>query len=72
MIAAGIAVGPYPRLLAAPHLETKEVVEFDPGFVPAQLEFTASYLAEPHSLLVENGAEIARGVAVEWHSLHPN
>lgn len=71
MIAAGIAVGPYPRVLAASHLEANEVEEFDPGFVPPALEFTASYLAEPRSFLVENSAEVARKVATEWHRLHP-
>ena len=71
MIAAGIAVGPYPRVLAAPHLKANEVVEFDPSFVPPALEFTASYLAEPRSFLVENSAEIARDVALAWHASHP-
>lgn len=72
MIAAGIAVGPYPRVLAAQHLAAGDVSEFDPGFVPPPLEFTASYLAEPRSFLVETSAEIAREVAVEWHASHPN
>ncbi len=71
MIAAGIAVGPHPRVLAVPHLEAQEVEEFNPGFVPPPLEFTASYLAEPRSFLVETSAEIARDVAVEWHRLYP-
>ncbi|MEM8872000.1 MAG: LysR family transcriptional regulator, partial [Pseudomonadota bacterium] len=71
MIASGIAVGPYPRVLAAQHLSAGEVVEFDPGFVPSPLEFTASYLAEPRSFLIENSAEIARDVAHEWHSSQP-
>lgn len=71
MIAAGIAVGPHPRVLAVPFLEANEVEEFDPGFVPPPLEFTASYLAEPRSFLVENSAEIAREVAVDWHKSHP-
>lgn len=71
MIAAGIAVGPHPRVLAVHHLAAKEVEEFDPGFVPPPLEFTASFLAEPRSFLVENSAEIAREVAVEWHKKHP-
>jgi len=71
MIAAGIAVGPYPRVLATPHLEANEVIEFDPGFVPPALEFTASYLAEPRSFLVENSAEIARDVAKAWHGSYP-
>lgn len=67
MIAAGIAVGPYPRELAEPHLRAKEVVEFDPGFALPALEFTASYLAEPRSFLVENSAEIAGEVAQKWY-----
>ncbi|MEL6680786.1 MAG: LysR family transcriptional regulator [Pseudomonadota bacterium] len=71
MIAAGIAVGPYPRVLAKPHLDGDEVEEFSPGFVPPPLEFTASYMAEPRSFLVENSAEIAREVAVDWHAGHP-
>ncbi len=71
MIAAGIAVGPHPRVLAASYLEANEVEEFDPGFVPPPLEFTASYLAEPRSFLVENSAEIARIVALDWHATHP-
>ncbi len=71
MIAAGIAVGPHPRVLAVRYLEAQEVEEFDPGFVPPPLEFTASYLAEPRSFLVENSAEIARDVAVQWHKAYP-
>ncbi len=71
MIAAGITVGPYPRVLAAHHLAADEIEEFDPGFVPPPLEFTASYLAEPHSFLIEKSAEIAREVATGWHDAHP-
>ncbi|WP_293574214.1 LysR family transcriptional regulator [Phaeobacter sp.] len=67
MIAAGIAVGPYPRVLAAHHLSADEIEEFSPGFMLPPLEFTASYLAEPRSVLVETGAEIARDIAQEWH-----
>ena len=71
MIAAGIAVGPYPRALANDFLESGQIVEFDPGFRPSPLAFTASYLAEPRSFLIENSAEIARDVAVEWEMTHP-
>lgn len=66
MIAAGIAVGPYPRALANDFLKTGQIVEFDPGYRPTPLEFTASYLSEPRSFLVENSAKIARDVAIEW------
>ncbi|MEO9821072.1 MAG: LysR family transcriptional regulator [Paracoccaceae bacterium] len=70
MIAAGIAVGPYPRALANDFLMSGQIVEFDPGFRPQPLEFTASYLSEPRSFLVENSAKIARSIALEWDTSH--
>lgn len=70
MIAAGIAVGPYPRALANDLLTAGIIVEFDPGFRPQPLAFTASYLSEPRNFLVENSAKIARGVAETWEQLH--
>lgn len=72
MIAAGIAVGPYPRVLATSFLDAGQVVEFDPDLPLSPLEFTASYLAEPRSFLVENSAQIARDVAEAWHAAHPS
>lgn len=71
MIAAGIAVGPYPRALANDFLEAGQIVEFDPGFRPQPLAFTASYLSEPRSFLVENSSEIAREVAEVWERIQP-
>lgn len=71
MIAAGIAVGPYPRALANDFLASGQIVEFDPGFRPQPLAFTASYLSEPRNFLVENSAEIARDVADIWDKSHP-
>jgi DNA-binding transcriptional LysR family regulator len=72
MIAAGIAVGPYPRALANDFLEAGQIVEFDPGYRPQPLSFTASYLSEPRSFLIENSAKIARSVAEEWDKTHPD
>ncbi|MEX3015017.1 LysR family transcriptional regulator [Gymnodinialimonas hymeniacidonis] len=72
MIAAGIAVGPYPKVLAGPFMEAGEIVEFDPDLPLSPLEFTASYLAEPRSVLVEASAEIAAEVAAKWHHQHPD
>ena len=72
MIAAGIAVGPYPRALADDFLASGQIVEFDAGVPLSPLAFTASYLSEPRSFLVENSAEIARGVAEGWSKSHPN
>lgn len=71
MIAAGIAVGPYPRTLANDFLNSGQIVEFDPGFHPHPLAFTASYVSEPRSFLVENSARIARDVALSWDKTHP-
>ena len=72
MIAAGIAVGPYPRALANDFLEAGQIVEFDPGFRPQTLSFTASYLSEPRSFLVENSEQIARAVANTWERTQPS
>ncbi|PTX56384.1 LysR family transcriptional regulator [Litoreibacter ponti] len=71
MIAAGIAVGPYPRAIANDFLKAGQIVEFDAGFQPRPLSFTASYISEPRSFLVENSAEIARDVAEAWTKTHP-
>ncbi len=66
MIAAGIAVGPYPQALASGLLALGQIEEFDPGFQPTALEFTASYLGEPRSVLAERGGEIAKEIAAAW------
>jgi DNA-binding transcriptional LysR family regulator len=71
MIAAGIAVGPYPRALARDFLKSEQIVEFDAGFRPRPLQFTASYLSEPRSFLVENSAVIAQDVALNWDKSQP-
>jgi DNA-binding transcriptional LysR family regulator len=66
MIAAGIAVGPYPRSLAANLIATGQIEEFDAGMTANPLEFTASYMAEPHDFLSESAAKMARDVALAW------
>ena len=66
MIAAGVAVGPYPSALAAGLLASGQLEAFDPGPVAKPLEFTASYMAEPHDFLSENAAKMARDVALAW------
>ncbi|WGH78008.1 LysR family transcriptional regulator [Jannaschia ovalis] len=68
MIAAGVAVGPYPPDLARPLVEAGRIVPFDAGFQPEPLVFTASWLAEPRSHLIETGARLAQEVAEGWAS----
>lgn len=63
MVAAGLGVGAFPEALAKAELTAGRVREFDPGWRPNALRFTASYLGEPHSYLVENAAKIALKVA---------
>jgi len=59
MVVAGLGVGALPRALATDYLNSRQIMEFDPGWKPATLNFTASYLTEPKSFLAEGAAEIA-------------
>lgn len=72
LIAAGVAVGPYPRALADELLKAGQIVEFDPGIDPKPLHFSASYLAEPRSFLAEASAQMAQDVALAWDAAHPD
>ena len=40
--------------------------EFDPGWIPGPLNFTATYLAEPRRTLSETAARLARDVAIAF------
>ena len=68
MIAAGVAVGPYPRAVARTLLRAGEIEEFDPDLPCSPLIFSASYLTEPRSHLAETGAGMAQTVARTWQS----
>lgn len=63
MISAGIGVGAFPCALAVESLERSKMEEFDPGWRPNALSFTASYLSEPRNMVAERSAEIAHDVA---------
>ncbi len=63
MVAAGLGIAALPQDLATTYLNDGSVREFDPGWTPAPLTFTASYIGEPHSFLLENAAEIAMQTA---------
>ena len=64
MVAAGLGIAALPQDLAAEYLANGTVREFDPGWTPSPLNFTASYIGEPHSYLLENAAHIARETAL--------
>lgn len=63
MVASGLGIAALPETLAAPEIEAGHVREFDPGWKPKALRFTASYLGDPQSFLVAKAAAIAKEVA---------
>lgn len=66
LVIAGIGVAAMPKALAKPYLEAGQIREFNPGWVPSPLSFTASYLGEPKSHMIEMAAAMAQEVAREF------
>jgi DNA-binding transcriptional LysR family regulator len=71
LVEAGIGVAALPKVLGDPYVAAGKICEFDPGWVPKPLNFTASYLGEPKSQMIETAAKIAQGVAEDFHA-HQN
>lgn len=68
LVAADLGVAALPRALADEHVAAGRIAEFDPGWVPSPLKFTASYLGEPKSHIVETAANMAQTVATAYGS----
>lgn len=68
LVEAKLGVAALPRALGREYVRAGRIREFDPGWVPAPLEFTASYLADPRSHLVETAAKTALEVATAYKS----
>ncbi len=68
IVAAGLGVAALPVALAAAQIKVGAVREFEPGWRPAALRFTASWMGDPHSFVIERAAHIAREVALEKQS----
>lgn len=66
LVEAGIGVAALPKALGKPHVEAGRIREFDPGWIPGPLRFTASYMGEPKSHVIETAADIAREVALAF------
>ncbi len=66
MVEADLGIAVLPRALGQPLVEAGRIREFDPGWVPAPLLFTASYLGEPKSHMVETAARVAHEVALAY------
>ncbi|WP_420862005.1 LysR family transcriptional regulator [Algirhabdus cladophorae] len=63
LVEAGLGIAVLPRLLGKEFVDTGKIREFDPGWRPSPLEFSASYLGEPRSHMIETAAKIALDVA---------
>lgn len=68
LVAANLGVAALPRALGWEHVAAGRIREFDPGWVPPPLRFTASYLGVPKSYLVETAALLAREVAEQYQA----
>jgi DNA-binding transcriptional LysR family regulator len=66
LVEADLGIAALPRALGADYVAAGRIREFDPGWVPPPLRFTASWLAEPRSHVVEFAARAAREVAQEY------
>ena len=67
IVAAGIAVGVFPKTLVHRLIEDQRIETFDPGWVPAPLQFTASYIGDPRDELARRAAQIAHKAAIEYN-----
>lgn len=63
LVAADLGVAALPRALGDPLVAAGEIRSFDPDWVPAPLQFSASYLGDPRSHVIETAARTAQAVA---------
>ncbi|MGM0661964.1 MAG: LysR family transcriptional regulator [Pseudomonadota bacterium] len=66
LVAADLGIAALPRALGAEYVASGRIREFDPGWVPPPLRFTASWVAEPRSHMVEITARTAQEVAQHY------
>ncbi|MDJ0993860.1 MAG: LysR family transcriptional regulator [Dinoroseobacter sp.] len=66
LVEADMGVAALPRALGREYVRAGRIIEFDPGWVPSPLQFTASFLREPKSHLNETAAALALEVAKRY------
>ena len=66
LVAADLGVAALPRALGWEHVKAGRIREFDPGWVPSPLHFTASYLGLPKSHIVETAGKLAQDIATAY------
>lgn len=62
-VETGLGVAALPRSLGEPWVASGRLIEFDPGWQARPLTFTASYLGDPPSHMLESAAAISLEVA---------
>ena len=60
LVETGLGVAALPEVLGRPFVDRGKLRRFDPGWVPSPLRFSASYLGEPKSYVVETAAKMAQ------------
>ncbi|MEM1429858.1 MAG: LysR family transcriptional regulator [Pseudomonadota bacterium] len=68
LVEANLGVAALPKALGDAYVAAGAVREFDPGWVPEPLRFSASFLGEPRNHLTESAAHLAHDVAVAFLS----
>ncbi len=68
LVEANLGVAVLPKVLGQDYVDSGRIREFDPGWTPSPLQFSASYLGEPKSHLVEIAARMALQVAKQYLS----
>lgn len=63
LVESGLGVGVLPCVLTDALEAEGRLVRFDPGWIPAPLSFTASYIADPPSHMAKLAARVAAEVA---------
>ena len=70
MVATGIGVGLMPEALGERLVTEKKIARFNPGWLPVELEFTASFIAESQGTLPEVAAKIAQQAATQYFDVN--
>lgn len=68
LVEAGLGVAALPCVLGQDLVASGRLKTFDPGWTPNPLRFSASYLGDPRSLMVETAANTALDVATRFLS----
>ncbi|MGB0901516.1 LysR family transcriptional regulator [Halocynthiibacter sp.] len=66
LVEADLGVAVLPKALGKEYVNDGRIREFNPGWVPQPLQFSASYLGEPKSHMVETAAKTALEVATKF------